>query len=219
MILMLTAGLMALFLLGMPIAIALGLSSMAALLVGDGSFNSAVLSMKMQFGLQNFLLVAVPLFILAAKLMNTGGITDRIFKFSDVLVGFLPGGLGQANVLASLLFAGMSGSAVVDAAGLGTTELSAMKKGGYPKPFSVAITAASSTIGPVFPPSVPMIVFSFASGASVGRLFLGGVVPGLLMSVALMIMVASMAKKLGLPRSPVPRASPWRSAPRIAPSV
>ncbi len=204
MILILTLGLVILLLIGLPVALALGISALAATLVGGSIFQFSVLSQKMQFGLQNFILLAIPLFILAAKLMNTAGITEKIFKFADTLVGFLPGGLAHANVVANLIFAGMSGAAVVDAAGLGQIELDAMTKGGYSRKFSVAVTAASSTIGPIFPPSLPMVVFSFVSGVSVGRLFLGGVIPGVLMTVILMFMVAFYAKKYNLPRQPFP---------------
>lgn len=211
MIFALTFGMVALLLIGMPVALAMGLSSLAALLVGGGAFQPSILSTKMQFGLQNFVLIGIPLFILAAKLMNTAGITATIFRFADTLVGFLPGGLGHSNVVASLIFSGMSGAAVVDAASLGQIELEAMKKAGYPRKFSVAITAGSSTIGPIFPPSIPMIVFSFASGVSVGRLFLGGVVPGLLMTLALMAMVTVYARRNGLPREPFPT---WARAAR-----
>ena len=211
MIFALTFGMVVLLLIGMPVALALGLSSLWALLVSGAAFQPSILSTKMQFGLQNFVLVGIPLFILAAKLMNTAGITAKIFRFADTLVGFLPGGLGHSNVVASLIFSGMSGAAVVDAASLGQIELEAMKKAGYPRKFSVAITAGSSTIGPIFPPSIPMIVFSFASGVSVGRLFLGGVVPGLLMTIGLMAMVTIYARRNKLPREPFPT---WARAAR-----
>lgn len=205
MILILTLGLVVLLLIGLPVAMALALSALGAALIGGGMvFQFSVLAQKMQFGLQNFLLIAIPLFILTAKLMNTAGITKKIFSFADTLVGFLPGGLAHANVVASLIFAGMSGAAVVDAAGLGQIELDAMTKNGYPKDFSVGVTAASSTIGPIFPPSIPMVVFSFVSGVSVGRLFLGGVVPGVLMAISLMLIVVFYAKKHNFPRQPFP---------------
>jgi tripartite ATP-independent transporter DctM subunit len=204
MIFALVLGLVALLLMGLPVAMALGLSALGALLVGDGAFQPSILSTKMQFGLQNFILVGIPLFILAAKLMNTAGITTKIFRFAGTVVGFLPGGLGHSNVVASLIFSGMSGAAVVDAASLGQIELSAMKKAGYPARFSVAITAGSSIVGPIFPPSIPMLIFSFASGVSVGRLFLGGVIPGLLLTVALMAMITFYARKVALPREQFP---------------
>jgi tripartite ATP-independent transporter DctM subunit len=203
-ILMLTLGLVVFLVMGLPVALALGLSALGATLLGGMPLPFTILSQKMQFALQNYVLLAIPLFILAAKLMNTAGISMRIFRFADTLVGFLPGGLGHANILGSLIFSGMSGAAVVDAAGIGQIEHEAMTKSGYPSRFAVACTAASSIIGPIFPPSIPMVVFSFVSGVSVGRLFLGGVVPGLLMTAALMVWVAIQSKKHSYPRQPFP---------------
>jgi len=203
-ILMLTLGLVVFLMMGLPVAMALGLSAVGATLLSGAPFQFTILSQKMQFALQNYVLLAIPLFILAAKLMNTAGISMRIFRFADTLVGFLPGGLGHANILGSLIFSGMSGAAVVDAAGLGQIEHEAMTKSGYPSKFAAACTACSSIIGPIFPPSIPMVVFSFVSGVSVGRLFLGGVVPGLLMTAALMVWVAIQAKKHNYPRQPFP---------------
>lgn len=204
MVLILTLGLVVLLLVGLPVAMALALSALGGILSSGMVFQFSVLSQKMQFGLQNFVLVGIPLFILAAKLMNSSGITEKIFNFANTLVGFLPGGLAQANVVASLIFAGMSGAAVIDAAGLGQVELDAMSKRGYPKDFSVAVTAASSTIGPIFPPSIPLIVYSFVSNTSVGRLFLGGVIPGILMASTIMLMLFFYAKKYNFPRQPFP---------------
>ncbi len=205
MIYMLTLGMIALLLIGIPVGFGLGATALFSTLIGgQGTFYATIISQKTLFGLQNFLLVAIPLFILAAKLMNTAGITTKLFRFANTLVGFMPGGLGHANIIASLIFAGMSGAAVADAAGLGQIELKAMKDAGYDDEFSVAVTSASSTIGPIFPPSIPMVVFAFASGASVGRLFLGGVVPAMLMCGTMMIMVAIYAKKRGYPREKFP---------------
>ncbi|MCU0563496.1 MAG: TRAP transporter large permease [Desulfobacterales bacterium] len=201
---MLTLGLVVFLVMGLPVALALGLSALGATLIGGMPLPFTILSQKMQFALQNYVLLAIPLFILAAKLMNTAGISMRIFRFADTLVGFLPGGLGHANILGSLIFSGMSGAAVVDAAGIGQIEHEAMTKSGYPSRFAVACTAASSIIGPIFPPSIPMVVFSFVSGVSVGRLFLGGVVPGLLMTAALMAWVAIQSRKHSYPRQPFP---------------
>jgi tripartite ATP-independent transporter DctM subunit len=204
MVAVLTIGLFVFLLVGVPVALALGMSAAASLLVSGLPFQPTILSMRAQFGLQNFVLLGIPLFILAAKLMNTAGITQKIFRFADTLVGSMPGGLAQANVVASLIFSGMSGAAVVDASGLGQIELKAMREKGYPERFSIAVTAASSIVGPIFPPSVPMIVFSFVSGVSVGRLFLGGVVPGLLMTAAIMLMVAWYARRGNYPREAFP---------------
>jgi tripartite ATP-independent transporter DctM subunit len=200
-----TAGMIILFILGIPVGYSLGIAGMLAYLNELGSrVNIPMLSQRMQYGVNNFLLLAIPLFILAAKLMNTAGITTRLFNFARLLVGFLPGGLGHANTVASLIFAGMSGAAVADAAGLGQVELKAMKDEGYDTEFSVAITAASSTIGPIFPPSIPMVIYALVAEESVGKLFLGGVVPGLVMTVALMLMVAYYAHQRGYPRTPFP---------------
>jgi tripartite ATP-independent transporter DctM subunit len=198
-------GLIGLFMAGIPIAFAIGITGFAGYLSEMGSrVNIPIMAQRMMYGINNFLLLAIPLFILAAKLMNTAGITTRIFDFAKNLVGSLPGGLGHANTVASLIFSGMSGAAVVDAAGLGQVELKAMKDAGYDDEFSVAITAASSTIGPIFPPSIPMVIFGLVAEVSVGRLFLGGVVPGLIMTVALMGMVAIVARRKNYPRTPFP---------------
>ena len=200
-----TFGLIGLFFLGVPIAMSLGLTGLAAFFIEQGTqMNVPMIAQRMMYGINNFVLLAVPLFILSARLMNTAGITTRLFNFATTTVGFLPGGLGHANCVASLIFAGMSGAAVADAAGLGQVEIKAMNDAGYDREFSVAITGASSTIGPIFPPSIPMVIFGLVAGVSVGRLFLGGVVPGVLMAGALMVMVAVYAKKRGYPRSPVP---------------
>lgn len=200
-----TLGLVVLFLLGIPVAIALGLIGLVAFFLEQGTrMNVPMMAQRMMYGINNFLLLAVPLFILAARLMNTAGITTRLFRFATTLVGFLPGGLGQANCLASLIFAGMSGAAVADAAGLGQIELKAMASAGYDRRFSIAVTAASSTVGPIFPPSIPMVIFGLVAGVSVGRLFLGGVIPGILMAGALMAMVAVYAQRRGYPRTPRP---------------
>jgi tripartite ATP-independent transporter DctM subunit len=198
-------GLLALFMIGIPIAFAMGITGLIGYFVEmGGRANMYILAQRMMYGVNNFLLLAIPLFILAAKLMNTSGVTNRIFDFARSLVGFLPGGLGHANTIASLIFSGMSGAAVVDAAGLGQIELKAMQDGGYDTEFSVAITSASATIGPIFPPSIPMVIFGLVAEVSVGRLFLAGVVPGLVMTAALMMMVVWYAKQKNYPRTPFP---------------
>ncbi len=149
----------------------------------------------------NYTVIAVPLFIFAANVMNSGKVTEMIFGFSKGIVGRFRGGLGHVNVLASLIFSGMTGSAIADASGLGKMEIEAMRKEGYDDGFSCAITAASATIGPIFPPSIPMVIYSMLSGASVGALFLGGMVPGVLLSMALMIYIAFISNKRSYPRS------------------
>jgi C4-dicarboxylate transporter DctM subunit len=136
-----------------------------------------------------FILMAVPLFIFTAKVMNAGKLTDRLFDFAKIMVGPLRGGLGHVNIVASIIFAGMSGSEIADVAGLGTVEIKAMKDAGYDGPFACAVTCASATIGPIIPPSIPMVIYSMLSGASVGYLFLGGVIPGFILAAVLMLLV------------------------------
>ena len=154
-----------------------------------------IIVQRMVAGPDSFPLLAVPFFILAGNLMNSSGITHRIFRFARALVGHIPGGLGHVNVVASMIFAGMSGSAVADAAGLGTMEIDAMTKEGYDADFSAAVTAASSTVGPIVPPSIPMVLFGVLSGASVGRLFLGGFLPGILMGLCMMVVVYYIGRR------------------------
>lgn len=204
----LTIGLIILLAMGVPVGFSLMLTGAIGYVVNMGDiglwFSMTILPMRMSYSLQNFLLLSIPLFILAAKLMNGSSITKKLFGFANVCVGWLPGGLGHANIFASLLFAGMSGTAVSDAAGLGQIEVEAMTKNGYEPDFSAAVTAASSTIGPIFPPSVPMVMFSTISGVSVGKLFLGGVSPGILLTITLMLMVYFYAKKRNYPREKFP---------------
>jgi tripartite ATP-independent transporter DctM subunit len=147
-----------------------------------------------------FILIAVPLFVFAAKVMNTGAVTEKIFRFANNLVGRWRGGMGHVNVVASIIFSGMTGSAVADASGLGIMEIEAMRKHGYDDSFSCAITAASATIGPIFPPSIPMIFYAMLSGASIGKLFIGGMIPGILIGLALMAYIAFIAQKRNYPR-------------------
>lgn len=146
-----------------------------------------------------YVLLAVPLFVFMAEIMNSGKVTDIIFRFAHVLVGKKHGALGHVNVLASIIFSGMTGSAIADASGLGSMEIKAMNDNGYDPGFSCAITASSAIIGPIFPPSIPMVLYSMLSGASIGALFLGGMVPGLLIGIALMIYITIIAKKRNYP--------------------
>jgi len=147
-----------------------------------------------------YVIMAVPLFIFTAKIMNSGKVTEYMFTFANGLVGRMRGGLGHVNVVASIIFSGMTGSAVADASGLGLMEIEAMRKEGYDDGFSCAVTAASATIGPVFPPSIPMIYYAMYSGASIGALFLGGMAPGIFLGIALMIYIAWVAKRRNYPR-------------------
>lgn len=192
----------ALLAIGAPILSAMVLSSVAYVLqTGNMSlFNMA--AQRMFASVNSFTLLAVPFFIFAGLVMNMSGISKRLFDFAGTLVGHLTGGLGHVNVLASMIFAGMSGSAVADAAGLGAIEMKAMRDAGFDKEFSGAVTAASSTIGPIIPPSIPMVLFSGLTSVSAGRLFLGGFVPGVLMGLGLMVVVYFIAKKRNYPVSP-----------------
>ncbi|MBW2028115.1 MAG: TRAP transporter large permease [Deltaproteobacteria bacterium] len=188
--------------LNVPIAIAIALSSLFYLIV-EGIPLSIVPQQMYQI-IDSFPFLAFPMFMLVGSLMNAGGMSRRIFNFAESIVGHLRGGLAHVNVVASLIFSGMSGSAISDAGGLGQIEIEAMKERGYDADFAVAITAASSTIGPIVPPSVPVIIYAMAFDASVGRLFLGGFIPGILMTVALMIMIYVYSRKKDYPISPFP---------------
>ncbi|MBU2868094.1 TRAP transporter large permease [Pacificibacter marinus] len=192
--------LIALIIFGVPIALALGVTAVGFYALQGDFFILTMVPQRMFSATTGFTLLAIPFFILAGNLMNTGGITTRIFRFADACVGHIRGGLGQVNVLASLFFSGMSGAAVADAAGLGQVELQAMNDRGYDRDFSAAITAASSTIGPVFPPSIPFVLYSSITGVSVAKLFLAGVVPGVLMAIALMVAVYIVARIHKMPR-------------------
>jgi tripartite ATP-independent transporter DctM subunit len=194
-----------LMLLGTPIYVSLGISSLLHLLTGG--FSPLTLAQRITNAANSFPLLAAPFFILMGNIMNTSGVTRRIFNFASVLVGWLRGGLGHANIVGSMIFAGMSGSAVADAGGLGTIEIQAMQEKGYDIDFSAAITAASATVGPIIPPSLPMIIYGVLADTSVGSLFIGGVVPGLLMGLSLMIMVAVYSRKRSYPKEPFPTPS------------
>ena len=193
--------LLALILLDLPIAVAMGLTAVGFFVgMGQGSLL-AMLPQRMYSGTTGFTLLAVPFFILAGNLMNTGGITNRIFRFAKALVGHIAGGLGQVSVISSMIFSGMSGSAVADAAGLGQVQHKAMVDNGYRPDISASIVAAASTIGPVIPPSIPFVLYGALTGVSVARLFLAGFVPGVLMGLMLMLVIGLMAKPRGFPRS------------------
>jgi tripartite ATP-independent transporter DctM subunit len=186
------------FALGYPIAFGMFISSIFYLLISEVGLSTVMDVMVIKFENQ-FVLLAVPLFIFTAKVMNAGKLTDRLFDFAKIIVGPLKGGLGHVNIVASIIFAGMSGSEIADVAGLGAVEIKAMKEAGYDGPFSCAVTCASATIGPIIPPSIPMVIYSMLSGASVGYLFLGGVIPGFLLGGILMVLVFALSIKRKYP--------------------
>ncbi|WP_320122765.1 TRAP transporter large permease [uncultured Sphaerochaeta sp.] len=187
------------FFLRMPIAFGM-LASAACYLLVKGADLSLVVNQVMNTYYTNYVIIAVPLFIFTANVMNTGKVTDMIFKFAGGITGRMRGALGHVNIIASLIFSGMTGSAIADAAGLGKIEIEAMKDDGYDPEFSCAITAASATIGPIFPPSIPLVIYAMLSSTSVGALFMGGMVPAVLLSFFLMVYVAIVAKKRNYPR-------------------
>jgi TRAP-type C4-dicarboxylate transport system permease large subunit len=181
---------------GMPVAIAMAGSSLVYILF-TGNLPPFVVIHRMISGIDSFPLLAVPFFILAGNLMNNAGITTRIYTFALALVGWMKGGLGHVNVVGSVIFAGMSGTAIADAAGLGTIEIKAMKEHGYSTEFAVGVTAASATLGPIIPPSLPFVIYGMMSNTSIGALFLAGILPGLFMAFAMMLTVAYFAHKNG----------------------
>jgi C4-dicarboxylate transporter DctM subunit len=180
---------------GLPIAMTLALSSISYLLFVD--IPIVVIPQKVFAGIDVFVLMAIPGFILVGNLMNVGGITQRIVRFANALVGWIRGGLGLTNVAASMLFGGISGTAVADAASIGSVMIPGMKKAGYPADFSAAVTAASSTVGPIIPPSLPMIIVGSLSGVSVGKMFIAGAIPGILLGLAMMITTYIIAVRKG----------------------
>lgn len=201
-LLFLFAALFTLLVMGVPIAISLAGSCLLYVLM-TGRVPYVVVVHRMINGIDSFPLLAIPFFILAGNLMNNGGITSRIFDFAKALMGWMRGGLGHVNVGASIVFSGMSGAAVADAGGLGTIEIKAMKDAGYDEEFSVGITAASSTIGPIIPPSLPMVIYGVMASVSVGQLFVAGLVPGLLMGLVLMAMITIISRRRGYTRDAV----------------
>ncbi len=184
-----------------PIAIAMGLSVFFASIANE-RIPMVIITSRMFAGLDSFPMMAIPFFLLAGNVMNASGITDRLFVFSNCLVGHLRGGLGHVTVVACMIVAGMTGSALAEAGGLGVVAIKAMRDRGYDGPFSAALMASAATIGPIIPPSIPMVVFGGMVGISTGKLFLGGIIPGIMMGVSLMIMVYFYAKKRNYPVEP-----------------
>lgn len=192
--------LLVLILLNIPVAVAMALTAIIFFIgLGEGSLLT-MLPQRMYASTTGFTLLAIPFFILAGNLMNTGGITNRIFRFAKAMVGHISGGLAQVCVIANIIFSGMSGSAIADAAGLGQVLHKAMIDNGFKPKFSAAIVASAATIGPVIPPSIPFVLYGALTGVSVSKLFLAGFIPGGLMAIAMMVAIGLLAKRYDLPK-------------------
>ena len=205
--------LIVLLMINVPVVVAIGFTAVAFFIgMGEPHFL-AMLPHRMYYGTTGFTLLAIPFFIFAANLMNVGGVTARIFRFAKALVGHVPGGLGQVNIIASVIFSGMSGSAVADAAGLGQIEHKAMVDDGYEPAVSATLVAASSIIGPIIPPSIPFVLFGAITGVSVAKLFMAGFIPGIILSIGLMVALAVIAKRHNYPQSKhmAPMSEVWGS--------
>ena len=189
------------FFFGMPIAFGILSSTIYYLLFSGQTRELLAFSTRVISASDSYVLLAVPFFMLAAELMNEAKITDRIFSFAKSLVGHIPGGLGHVNIMASIIFAGMSGSGLADTSGLGKVEIKAMKDEGYDPAFSAAVTASSAIIGPIIPPSICMVVGAVVTNTSVGRMLVGGIIPGFVMGAGLMLLVYFLSKKRGYPKA------------------
>ena len=185
---------------GLPLFASMGLAAFAFVLLAD--LSASIVAQKMAQSMNSFPIIAAPLFILMGNILGAAKLTDRIVAFASAVIGWVRGGYAHASILASMIFAGMVGSAVADAAGTGAIEIRAMRRAGYRAETAAAINAAAATIGPIIPPSLPMVIYGITADASIGRLFLGGVVPGVMMGVSLMIMVGIVARAQGFERSP-----------------
>jgi tripartite ATP-independent transporter DctM subunit len=199
------AGFLTLFMLGFPVVLAIGIPCLVYLIANG--LPADMVAQRMLYALDSFPLIAVPVFLFVGSLMNCSGISHYIYRFADTAVGRLPGGLAQVNIFGSLVFSGISGSALADIGGLGRIEIDAMKEKGFHVPFACAVTCSSAIIGPIFPPSIPLIIYGTVTGASVLQLLLGGILPGLLCTAMLMGMAAWLAK-----RRNYPRAARWPNA-------
>src|SRR5213595_885082 len=200
--LLLLGGFLLLMLIGLPVALSMAVSSLVYILV-TGITPDVTLAQRMIAGVESFPLLAVPFFILAGNLMNIAGVTGRIYSFAVALVGWMRGGLGHVNIIGSVIFAGMSGTAIADAAGLGTIEIKAMKDHGYGTEFSVGVTAASATLGPIIPPSLPFVIYGMMANVSIGALFMGGFIPGAVMTIFMMLYVTYCARKYNMGRDQI----------------
>jgi TRAP-type C4-dicarboxylate transport system permease large subunit len=192
--LLLLGSFLVLMLVGVPVAISMAVASVLYIVL-YGVAPDIIVAQRMIAGVESFPLLAVPFFILAGNLMNSAGVTGRIYSFAVALVGWMKGGLAQVNIIGSVIFSGMSGTALADAAGIGTIEIKAMKDHGYPVEAAVGVTAASATLGPIFPPSLPFVIYGMMANVSIGALFMAGILPGIVMTLLMMITVAAFAYK------------------------
>ncbi len=197
--LLIIAAFLFLFLLGFPVMLAIALPAITYLLVNHIPIE--MIANRMSYALYSFPLIAVPLFLFGGNLMNSSGVTRRIFHFADVFVGRVHGGLAQVSCFGSLIFAGISGSALAEVGGLGLVEIKAMEEKGFSKPFAAAVTVAAATVGPIFPPSIPLVIYGAVAGESVAKLLLAGIIPGILCTFMLMIMTGILAKARNYPRA------------------
>ena len=192
-------GMLLLFAIGLPVAVSMGLAAAGALmLIPRVSFE--IIVQRMFYGLDNFIILSVPLFLLLGELMESAKITDRLVGFAQVLVGRFRGGLGHVSIVTNMIMAGISGSGSADAAATGVVLVPAMVKTGYPVAYSAALVGAAATIGPIIPPSIIMVIYASIANVSVGRMFLGGIVPGMLMGIALMALAVMQARRGNLPK-------------------
>jgi tripartite ATP-independent transporter DctM subunit len=213
------AAFLLLFMLGFPVVLAIGIPSVVYLLVSGLPLD--LVAQRTLYALDSFPLVAVPVFLFVGSLMNAAGISKHIYKFADTAVSRLPGGLAQVNIFGSLVFAGMSGSALADIGGIGRIEIDAMRDKGFKPAFASAVTCSSAIVGPIFPPSIPLIIYGTVTGVSVIQLLLGGIVPGLLCVLMLMLMTGWLALRRGYPRSArwPTWAELWRDFKPAAPAI
>jgi len=188
-----------LFMLGFPVVLAIGLPCVAYIFIHDLPLD--LVAQRTLYALDSFPLVAVPVFLFVGSVMNSAGISRYIYQFADTAVGRLPGGLAQVNIFGSLIFAGMSGSALADIGGLGRIEIDAMRNKGFSAPFAAAVTSSSAIVGPIFPPSIPLIIYGTVTGVSVIQLLLGGILPGILCVIMLMLMTGWLAMRRKYPRT------------------
>src|SRR5687767_10844795 len=210
---------LSLFMLGFPVVLALALPCLTYLFVKDLPID--LVAQRTLYSLDSFPLVAVPVFLFVGSVVRRARISRYIYRFADTGVGRLPGGVAQVNIFGSLIFAGMSGSALADIGGIGRIEIDAMKSKGFSVPFAAAVTSSSAIVGPIFPPSIPLIIYGTVTGASVIQLLLGGILPGLLCVAMLMLMTAWLALRRGYPRAERwPHAAElWRDFKPAAPAI